>query len=214
MNEIIKATETFIKTRFAHDSSGHDWYHMERVRKNARKLYELEQQGDLFIIEMAALLHDYIDEKLHDSPDEAREELIDFLHTLSISDTDLQHILEIIDSISYKGGNEAKLKTIEAKIVRDADRLDAIGAIGIARTFAFGGKKGQLMYDPTIDIRENMTIEEYRNEKSSSVHHFYEKLLKLKDLMQTENGKKLASERHEFMVQFLNQFFKEWNGEI
>ncbi|MCU9613643.1 HD domain-containing protein [Caldibacillus lycopersici] len=214
MKEIIIETENFVKNLFRNDSSGHDWYHMFRVRNNALKIYYLEQKGNPFIIEMAALLHDSMDDKLHDSPNKARRSLLTFLQTQSIKQKDIDFIMEIIDTISFKGGNELPLTSIEAKIVRDADRLDAIGAIGIARTFAYGGKKGNPLYDPNIAIRDNMTMDEYRNGKSSTVHHFYEKLLKLKGLMQTESARKLAEERDQFLHLFLQQFLKEWNGEI
>ena len=126
----------------------------------------------------------------------------------------MRHINEIIRTISFKGGNGAELTSIEAKIVQDADRLDAIGAIGIARAFAYGGKKGQPIYDPNIEIRKEMSLEEYRNGKSSSIHHFYEKLLKLTDMLNTETAKSLAVSRQQFMESFLTEFYKEWNGQL
>lgn len=213
MREIINNTENFIKTYFLNDSTGHDWYHMLRVRNNAMLIQKHEQQGNPFIIEMSALLHDYIDDKLQDDPDKAKKEIEVFLEEQGVKNEAIAHIFEIINTISYKGGQEATLSTIEARIVRDADRLDAIGAIGIARTFAYGGKKGSLIYDPELPIRENMTLDEYRNGRSTSIHHFYEKLLKLKDLMLTETGKKLAEDRHQYMINYVEQFFYEWNGE-
>lgn len=211
LKEIIMKTEKFVHDRFNNDRSGHDWYHMVRVRNLAKKIHFLEQQGDPFIIEMAALLHDFLDEKLEPEPKLAKEELRIFFQSLSIPEKEQNHIFTIIESISFRGGNEYPLNSVEAKIVRDADRLDAMGAIGIARAFQYGGKKGSLIYDPSRQVRTALTVEEYRQKDLSTIHHFYEKLLKLKDLMLTESGKKLAEERHHFMEQFLEQFYKEWN---
>jgi len=213
MIEIIKKTETFVYEHHKSDSSGHDWYHIDRVRNLAKKIATMEEKGDLFVIEMAALLHDISDPKLNSSKDAGKKKLLNFLDTINIDVHVKDCILEIIESISFKGGHERKLATIEAKIVRDADRLDAIGAIGIARAFAFAGHKGNPIYDPKYEVRKNMSEEEYRTNQTSAIHHFYEKLLKLKDLMLTESGKQLAEGRHKFLEQFLNQFYKEWNGE-
>jgi len=211
--DIIQTAEEFVKNQLGQDSTGHDWYHIERVRRNALLIAEKEDKGDRFIIEMAALLHDIPDEKLNESKEVGEKKLTDFLYTLELELPERDHIVDIIDSISFKGGKNSVLSSVEAKIVQDADRLDALGAIGIARTFAYGGKKGQAMYDPEIGVRENMTEEEYRKGKSSSVHHFYEKLLKLKNLMNTDTAKEMAEQRHQYMVQFLQQFYHEWNGQ-
>ncbi len=213
LNEKIKMAEDFVKRTLLHDSTGHDWYHIERVRKNALYIAEKENKGDRFIIEMAALLHDIPDEKLNSTKEAGERKLNEFLDELQLDNQIRNQIVEIIDSISFKGGNGAKLPSLEAEFVQDADRLDAIGAIGIARTFAFGGKKGQALYDPEISIRDKMTEEEYRKGKSSSVHHFYEKLLKLKDRINTETAMKMAEERHQFMEKFLEEFYNEWNGQ-
>lgn len=210
--KIIMA-EQFVKRTLLHDSTGHDWYHIERVRKNALYIAEKENKGDRFIIEMAALLHDIPDEKLNSSKEAGERKLNEFLDELQLDKHIRNQIVEIIGSISFKGGNGTKCLSLEAQIVQDADRLDAIGAIGIARTFAFGGKKGQALYDPEISIRDEMTEEEYRKGKSSSVHHFYEKLLKLKDRLNTETAMKMAEERHQFMEKFLEEFYNEWNGQ-
>ncbi|PKR86141.1 HD domain-containing protein [Heyndrickxia camelliae] len=195
------------------DSTGHDWYHIDRVRKLALYIAKCEGQGDLFVIEMASLLHDISDEKLNSSLEEGKNKLRSFIQSLSLSTPQASAIIDIIENISFKGGNESTLHTFEQMAVRDADRLDAIGAIGIARAFAYGGKKGQLLYDPNLHSRENMTIQEYRTGKSSTVHHFYEKLLLLKDKMLTNTGKQIALERHQYLETFLKQFFKEWNGD-
>ncbi|MBU8878967.1 HD domain-containing protein [Bacillus sp. FJAT-29790] len=211
--DIILQTETFVRKVLGDDSTGHDWYHIERVRKNALYICEKENKGDRFVVEMAALLHDIPDEKLNSSKEAGERKLAEFLETLALEHTVQDKIIEIIGSISFKGGKKTELLSIEAEIVQDADRIDALGAIGIARTFAYGGKKGQALYDPEIKVRDVMTEEEYRNGKSSSVHHFDEKLLKLKDRMNTETAKKLAEKRHQFMEQFLEEFYNEWNGQ-
>jgi uncharacterized protein len=210
---IIETTEEFVKKQMGEDSTGHDWFHVDRVRKNALLIAEREQQGNLFIIELAALLHDIPDEKLNSSVQEGQNKLINFIEGIPLS-TDLSlKIIEVINSISFRGGEKKPLSSVEAKIVQDADRLDALGAIGIARAFAFGGKKGQPIYHPDLTVREKMTIEEYRHGKSSSIHHFYEKLLLIKDLLNTDTAKKMAEDRHHFMEEFLSQFYQEWNGQ-
>ncbi|WP_433742736.1 HD domain-containing protein [Falsibacillus pallidus] len=212
MKECISNTEEFVKSCLKDDSSGHDWHHIDRVRKMALHIAEGENSGDPFIIEMASLLHDIPDEKLNEDIEKGKRKLSDWIDSCTLHEEQKQHILEIIYSISFNGGHEAALNSVEAMIVRDADRLDAIGAIGIARTFAYGGKKGSPMYDPAINVRKNMTKEEYRQGKSSSIHHFYEKLLLLQEKMMTDTAKNIAYERHHFMEQFLEQFYKEWNG--
>jgi len=213
VKQIIKRTERFVQHEMGMDSTGHDWYHIDRVRKLALYIAKCEGQGDLFVIEMASLLHDISDEKLNSSLEEGKNKLSSFIQSLSLSTPQASAIIDIIENISFKGGNESTLHTFEQMAVRDADRLDAIGAIGIARAFAYGGKKGQLLYDPNLHSRENMTIQEYRTGKSSTVHHFYEKLLLLKDKMLTNTGKQIALERHQYLETFLKQFFKEWNGD-
>ncbi|WP_042457607.1 HD domain-containing protein [Neobacillus dielmonensis] len=210
--QTIETTEEFVQNQLGHDATGHDWYHVDRVRRNALLIFGEEQAGDPFIIEMAALLHDIPDEKLNESIEAGERKLDDFLQSLPIDDYEKNHIKQIITTISYKGGQASNLTSIEAKIVQDADRLDAIGAIGIARAFAYGGKKGQPIYDPGFKVRDNMSLEEYRNGKSSSIHHFYEKLLKLKDLLNTDPARKMAESRHDAMEKFLEQFYQEWNG--
>lgn len=209
---IIETTEEFVKIQMAEDSTGHDWFHVDRVRKNAVLIAEREQQGNLFIIEMAALLHDIPDEKLNSSSQVGQNKLRNFLEGIPLSFDLSLKIIEVINSISFRGGEKKSLSSWEAQIVQDADRLDALGAIGIARTFAFGGKKGQPIYHPDLTVREKMTIEEYRHGKSSSIHHFYEKLLLLKDLLNTDTAKMMAEGRHRFMEEFLLQFYQEWNG--
>jgi uncharacterized protein len=202
-----------LKRVYKDESTGHDWYHLERVRKNALLIAKKEKVTNTYIIELAALLHDVPDEKLASSEEEGNRMLNGFISSLSLENDEKEELIDIIYSISYKGGNEKLLTSFNSKIVRDADRLDAIGAIGIARTFAYGGSRGQSLFDPDIEIRSDMTLEEYRSGKSTSIHHFHEKLLKLKNLMCTDTGRDLAEERHKYMQGFLEQFNKEWNGQ-
>ncbi|MCL6571966.1 MAG: HD domain-containing protein [Bacillus sp. (in: Bacteria)] len=211
-NQMIKQTEVFVRHELGEDATGHDWFHVDRVRRSALHICKEEQAGNPFIIEMAALLHDISDEKLNESIEKGEEKLEAFLETIPVTVQEKKYIGQIIASISFKGGNNRALASIEARIVQDADRLDAIGAIGITRVFAYGGKKGQPIYDPKINVREEMSLEEYRKGKSTSIHHFYEKLLKLKDLMNTEAAKKMAEPRQQMMIVFLEQFYQEWDG--
>ncbi|MGI2732843.1 HD domain-containing protein [Bacillus cytotoxicus] len=211
--EQIQKTVTFVKNILEKDASGHDWYHIERVHKLATSLAK-QEGGDLFVIEMAALLHDVADEKLNESEEAGMKKVSDWLEKLGVEQEIRKHILHIIANMSYKGGHGGKVESLEGKIVQDADRLDALGAIGIARTFAYGGAKGRLMYDPNIPPCESMTKEEYRKNNDPSFNHFYEKLLKLKDLMNTDAAKREAESRHLYMEEFIEQFMKEWNGQI
>jgi uncharacterized protein len=208
---IIEKTEEFVKEKLKGESSGHDWYHIYRVKKVAEKIAN-EEGADQFICVMAALLHDIADEKIAGSEEKGIAEVKHWLESMSVENEYITHILNIISTMSFKGGNYSAIQSLEGKVVQDADRLDAIGAIGIGRTFAYSGAKGQLMYDPEIPVREKMTKDQYRNEKSTAVNHFYEKLLKLKDTMNTSCAKKLADERHAFLESFLEQFFSEWEG--
>jgi uncharacterized protein len=212
-NPIIVLTEEFVRNELAEDATGHDWFHVDRVRRNALHICREEKTGEAFIIEMAALLHDIPDEKLNESIEKGEEKLETFLQAIPLTDNEKKHIKQIIATISYKGGINSELSTIEAKIVQDADRLDAIGAIGIARAFAYGGKKGQPIYNPGIKVRNEMSLEEYRKGKSTSIHHFYEKLLKLKDLLNTESARQMAESRQQMMETFLEQFYQEWDGQ-
>ncbi len=188
--------------------ASHDFQHIERVMQNAKVILSTEPTAQSEIVYVAVLLHDVSDKKYTNSK-ETENRLIE---ELDISSEKKEHIREIIASVSFNGGNELPVQTLEAKIVRDADRLDAIGAIGIARTFAYGGVKGRKLYDESEEIRLQMTEEEYRSKETASVTHFYEKLLLLKDLMTTEKGKQMAEERHRFMVSFLQQLKKEREG--
>ena len=209
---ILNKTKEYVKETLINDSSGHDWWHIQRVRNTALYIGETEDV-DLFIVEMAALLHDIADEKLNLNEEMGRQKVMNWLKSLDLSTHSCESIMEIIATLSFKGGNRPPMKTLEGQVVQDADRLDAIGAIGIARTFAYAGFHGDLIYDPEISVRETMSKEEYRNEKSTAINHIYEKLLKLKDALNTNTARKLAEERHQFMVTFLDQFYREWNGQ-
>jgi uncharacterized protein len=208
MNETIKQCETKVRKIYETFDASHDWQHIERVRHNAKLILESEQ-ADAFLIDLAVLLHDVSDPKYKNGEEDLETEI---LSSLPLSDGQKGRIQSIIHSVSFKGGNGVPPATIEAAIVQDADRLDAIGAIGIARTFAYGGAKGRKLYDWAEEPRLQMTEEEYRSKPTSSVTHFYEKLLLLKDGMNTETGKQIAEERHQFMLSFLKQLIKETDG--
>ncbi|WP_321368730.1 HD domain-containing protein [uncultured Draconibacterium sp.] len=207
--ELVFSTENFIKQHFATDSSGHDWFHIDRVRNMALKIAAVEG-GNLFLIEMAALLHDLDDWKLGNGDDVSKTK--HWLSQIAIDQEDAKVIEDIINQVSFKGaGVETKAESVEAKIVQDADRLDAIGAIGIARTFAYGGNKQRLLHDPDIKPQLHNSFEEYKKTTAPTINHFYEKLLLLKDRMNTKAAQEIAEERHRFMEDFLEQFFSEWN---
>lgn len=212
--EIILAVAAHFQKEFAHESTGHDWYHIERVWKNAVTINETER-ADSFVVQLGALLHDIADHKfVEDAENESVKRTTALLSGLGVEPLIIDQVLHIVLNCSFKGGIGAnKMKSKEGLIVQDADRLDAIGAIGIARTFAFGGKFGNLLYDPTVTPATFKTAEEYRNNRTHTINHFYEKLLLLKDGMNTTAGKKMAEDRHRYMEEFLEQFYAEWNGE-
>lgn len=210
-NRIISETEEFVKRTLQNAEGGHDWFHIERVFKNAKKIATSEEV-DEFVVALGALLHDIADYKFHNGdeavgPRVARE----FLEQQQVQEEVIQHVENIIKWISFKGGNEEQqFKSPELDVVQDADRLDALGAIGIARTFNYGGFKGRAIFDPSIPPNLNMSKEEYQASNAPTVNHFYEKLFLLKDRMNTKTGRKLAKERHDFMEHFLEEFYKEW----
>ena len=212
---IIDNTILFVKQQLENAEGGHDWFHIERVYKNALLIAEGED-CDLIVVKLGALLQDIADSKFHGgdetvAPKTART----FLESQNVSEDIILHVIAIIENISFKGGNfEKKFNSKELEIVQDADRLDALGAIGIARTFNYGGFKNRPLYNPNIQPNMNMNKEEYKNSESPTLNHFYEKLLLLKDKMNTETGKKIAQKRHDFMVTFLSQFYAEWDGEV
>ncbi|WP_405350396.1 HD domain-containing protein [Nonlabens sp. Asnod3-H03] len=212
---IILSTINFVKEQLHNAEGGHDWFHIERVWKNAKLIAASEENADLFIIELGALLHDIADSKFHDGDDTIGPQVArKFLEEQNLSEDIILHVEKIIKYISFKGGHqEQKFKSKELDIIQDADRLDALGAIGIARTFNYGGFKNRTIYNPDIKPDLNMTVEQYKKSTAPTLNHFYEKLLLLKDRMNTSTGKQLAQERHDYMEGFLNQFYAEWNGE-
>jgi len=213
---IIKQTASYVKNILKKDSTGHDWWHTYRVWKMALKIAKKEKNVDLFVIQLAALLHDIADWKFNGGDMSIGLELAKrWLEKLKVDEKTISKVCEIIENISFKGAYvKSKPISKEAMIVQDADRLDAIGAIGIARCFATGAKLNRELYNPKIKPKLHKTFEEYKNSKSSSINHFYEKLLLLKDLMNTKTGKEIAKSRHEFMEQFLDRFFSEWKCEL
>lgn len=213
-NNTIDKTADFIKAKMLGEGSGHDWWHVYRVWQIAKTIADNEPSADRATVELAALLHDIADWKfangdLEAGPKAARE----WLEKCGVDDTVIKHIEDIIRDTSFKGAQvDLGLKTLEAKIIFDADKLDAIGAIGVARTFAYGGSKGHSMYEPNQKPVMHATFEEYKTSQSPTINHFYEKLLLLKDLMHTETGKNMAQSRHKYMETYLEEFYKEWEG--
>lgn len=212
---IIQKTVNFVKETLADAEGGHDWWHMYRVWELSKHIGE-QEDVDMFVVELGALLHDIADSKFHDGDEEvgprkARE----FLSSLGVEQYIVTHVENIIANISFKGGkHEQAFTSPELNVVQDADRLDAMGAIGIARTFNYGGYKGREMYNPEIKPNLNMTKEEYKASTAPTLNHFYEKLLLLKDRMNTKTGRSLAEHRHVFMEQYLDEFYKEWDGSV
>lgn len=212
-NQLIEKTISFVKEQLQDAEAGHDWFHIERVYKLALTINKNEKADDL-VVRLGALLHDIADSKFHDGDESIGPKIAaNFLTTQQVSPQIIEQVLQIIRHISFKGGNQDQTYTsAELQVVQDADRLDAIGAIGIARAFHYGGHKNRLLHDPSIAPKTDMTRAEYKNSTAPTINHFYEKLLLLKDRMNTETGKQLAEERHQFMQSFLQQFYQEWEG--
>jgi uncharacterized protein len=212
--EIINETIIFVKETLAEAEGGHDWFHILRVYNNAIQISKNEPV-DSFIVSLGALLHDIADSKFHNGnetigPKIARQ----FLFKLNVDSTVIEHVVNIIENISFKGGNETqKFRSLELDVIQDADRLDAMGAIGIARAFNYGGFKNRALYNPEIKPNLNMAKEEYKKSTAPTINHFYEKLLLLNDKMNTKTGRLIATDRHHFMEQFLDQFYNEWEGQ-
>jgi len=213
--EIIENTMNFVKLTLQDAEGGHDWFHIQRVLNNAQHIAKNENV-DNFIVTLGALLHDIADSKFHNGnesigPDKARM----FLKEQGVSEEITEHVVSIIENISFKGGNEEqKFRSPELDVIQDADRLDALGAIGIARTFNYGGFKGRAIYDPEIKPDLGMTKATYKSSSAPTINHFYEKLLLLKDRMNTQTGRQIAAVRHKFMEEYLEQFYKECDGEL
>ncbi|MFV9483421.1 HD domain-containing protein [Christiangramia sp. ASW11-125] len=210
---LIEHTIAYVKETLQNAEGGHDWFHIERVYKNSLNIAASEE-AHLLVVKLGALLHDIADSKFHGGDDtvgpaKARK----FLETQKVSEAIIDHVVKIIENISFKGGNvQQQFRSIELDIVQDADRLDALGAIGIARTFNYGGFKNRPLYDPEIKPNLNMSKEEYKASLAPTINHFYEKLLLLKERMNTATGRKIAEQRHAFMEVFLDQFYAEWDG--
>ncbi|PWG05716.1 HD domain-containing protein [Polaribacter aquimarinus] len=213
--KIIDNTISFVKNELENAEGGHDWFHIERVFKNSL-LISKKENVDVFVVSLAALLHDIADPKFYNGNETIGPKLAgEFLKRQNVDSSIINHVINIIKHISYKNSldkNATKFTSKELEVVQDADRIDAIGAIGIARCFNYGGFKNRVLYNPEIAPNLQMTKEEYKKSTAPTINHFYEKLLLLKDKMNTKTGKKIASERHIYMKGFLNQFYDEWNG--
>lgn len=215
--QLIHHTVAYVKTSLANAEAGHDWFHIQRVWNNAREIHRREAgrlSSDALVVALGALLHDIADSKFHGGdenigPAGARA----FLEEMQVAETVIKHVEQIIRHISFKGGHTSGVfRSAELDIVQDADRLDAMGAIGIARAFHYGGYKNRQLYDPEQPPQLNMSPEQYKKSDAPTINHFYEKLFLLKDRMNTASGKEMAEERHRFMEQYVEQFYKEWEG--
>lgn len=208
--ELIQKTAEFIRQHFEQEGSGHDWWHIFRVWQLS-KVIASSEKADMFLVEMAALLHDLDDWKLS-SPTSSKA--ADWMKKTGMNENEQETILQIIEEVSFKGaGVETQPQSVEAAIVQDADRLDAIGAIGIARTFAYGGHKNRLIYDPAVKPEMHEKFSDYQKSTAPTINHFYEKLLLLKDRMNTKKGREIAARRHKFLEIYLEHFYQEWNIE-
>ena len=212
-SSIINKTCKFVEDKLSGDGSGHDWWHIFRVWTLAKKI-AVEEKAQVEIVELGALLHDIADWKFHDGDDSIGPAIArEFLNNQNVEPNVSDSVVEIISTVSYKGAGVATpMKTLEGKIVQDADRLDAIGALGIARTFAYGGYKNRLIYHPDEKPVLHESYEDYKKNEGHTINHFYEKLLLLKERMNTNTGKRIAEGRHKFMQSFLDQFYREWDG--
>lgn len=211
---IIKKTKNYLRMIFEKEGTGHDWWHIKRVLNNATVIAKKEKGADLFIVQLGALLHDIADFKFHGGDDtKGGKVAAKWLESISVDKLTIKKVVHIVDNVSFKGvGVKSKMKSLEGKIVQDADRLDALGAIGIARAFTYGGYKKRPFYNPSGKTKKHVSFEQYKKGADSTIHHFYEKLLHLKDLMNTKTGKKMALQRHKFLETYLKQFHAEWNG--
>ena len=214
--DIIQETITYFKEKFSGEATGHDWFHIQRVWKLAKNIAKQEGEMDMFVVEMGALLHDIADHKFHDGDDTVGPKVAaEFLDKYDISEEQTTKIVNIVKEISFKGMKvSTPMSSIEGKVVQDADRLDAIGAIGVARTFAYGGSKGREIYNPIIKPVCHTSFAAYKVNTAPTLNHFYEKLLGLKDKMNTETGKQEALRRHTFMETFLQNFYQDWEGQL
>jgi uncharacterized protein len=214
-NKVISSTVSFVKEKLEGAEGGHDWWHIHRVWSSSKLILKSEK-ADRLIVELGALLHDIADSKFYNGNEEIGPAMAgEFLLSLDVKNEVITHVQNIIKHISFKGGNHSfEFQSLELDVVQDADRLDALGAIGIARAFNYGGFTGRALFDPNIKPNLNMSPEEYKKATAPTINHFYEKLLTLKDRMNTETGKKLAKERHDFMLLYLDHFYEEWESGI
>lgn len=216
-SELVEETIVFVKETLRGAEGGHDWFHIQRVFNNTLLLAK-DENVSILVVSLSALLHDIADPKFHDGDESVGPRLAkDFLDSLNVSDNVVKHVIGIIKNMSFKNSldkNRKPFNTKELQVVQDADRLDAIGAIGIARAFNYGGFKNRELYNPEIAPNLNMTKEEYKKSAAPTINHFYEKLLLLKDKMNTNTGKKIAEQRHQFILDYLKQFYAEWNGQL
>ena len=214
-NDLIIATKDFVKKELKHAEGGHDWFHTLRVYNNA-KLISKNENVDLLVVELAALLHDIADPKFYDGDESiGPRKASEFLLSKNVDSVIIEHVTQIIENMSFKNSFDlsTSFTSKEMEVVQDADRLDAIGAIGIARCFNYGGFKNRALYNPDIAPNLNMTKAEYKTSEAPTINHFYEKLLLLKDQMNTKTGRQIALDRHRFMEDYLKQFYAEWEGE-
>lgn len=211
--DLISKTSAFVQEQLAHAEGGHDWFHTLRVYNNSL-LISKSETVDTLVVALGALLHDIADSKFHNGDESIGPKIArEFMFKHDVDSVVIEHVIKIIENISFKGGNEAqKFRSLELDVIQDADRLDAIGAIGIARCFNYGGFKNRTLFDPSISPKMNMTKEEYKVSSAPTINHFYEKLLLLKDRMNTKTGRRIASDRHKFMELYLDQFYAEWDG--
>ncbi len=212
--KIVQKTKQYVRAKFKEEGTGHDWWHVERVLKSALAIAKKEKGADLFIVQLGALLHDIADFKFHGGDDTAGgKAAAKWLRSIGADESTIKKVVHIVDNVSFKGLLvKSKMESLEGKIVQDADRLDAIGAIGIARAFAYGGYKNRPLYDPCVKAKKHKSFEEYKKHNTSTLHHFYEKILHLKGLMNTKTGRKMALQRHKFLEAYLEQFHAEWRG--
>ncbi len=213
--QVVNKTAAYAKKTLSGESSGHDWWHVKRVWETSKRIGKKEK-ADMFVVELAALLHDIADYKLNGGNEEIGPKTAAvWLKSLGVDRETIEHITRIIRDLSFKGAKvKTEMETIEGEVVQDADRLDALGAIGIARTFAYGGKMGREIYDPGTRAKLHKSFKEYKNSNGPTINHFYEKLLLLKARMNTKTAKKMAGERDKFMRDFLKRFYKEWEGRV
>lgn len=213
-NQVIQQTIEFVHSKLDGEGTGHDWWHIHRVYTMALRIAEQEQGADFFIVSLGALLHDIADHKFYGGDETIGPRVAgEWLEQCGVDQYVIAHVQEIIKTISFKGaGVTTPMRTLEGKIIQDADRLDALGAIGIARCFAYGGNKGRMIYDPIVKPEFHDSFEAYKKSQGPSLNHFYEKLLLIKDLMNTKAAREIAQKRHDRMKQFLDDFLAEWDG--